>query len=257
MRRGRPLAAAGVALLALVAVSGWGGASALASSALPDDPSARALASLLTAETELTASDGAFSDTFGSAVAISGDTAVVGAPRDDHAVNAEWDKGSAYVFERDAGGEGAWGEVAKLTASDAAENDFFGASVAMDGDRLVVGAWNDDGKGAAYVFERDAGAWSEVAKLTASDAAADDGFGDPVAIDGDTVVVGAVLDDHEVNGGDEDEKGSAYVFERDAGGAGAWGEVARLTASDAAAGDCLRRFGGDRRGHGGRGRAAG
>jgi hypothetical protein len=184
---------------------------------------------------------------FGASVAIDGDTVVVGAPRDDHAVNGgdEEDEGSAYVFERDEGGLGAWGQVKKLTAGDAAALDEFGYSVAIDGDTVVVGARFDDhevnggtqnAKGSAYVFERNSGGpngWGQVKKLTASDAFAVDLFGSSVAIDGDRLVVGASGDDHAGNGGAGSEKGSAYVFEWDAGGAGAWGKVAKLTASDA------------------------
>ncbi len=93
---------------------------------------------IVTNETvKLLASDGAANDTFGSSVAVSGDTAVVGAfNHDDISSNA----GSAYVFQRDAGGIDNWGEVKKLLASDAAFNDSFGISVAISGDTAVVGA---------------------------------------------------------------------------------------------------------------------
>ena len=179
---------------------------------------------------ELTASDAAAGDNFGS-VAVSGDTAVVGAPLDDHAGGV--DAGSAYVFERDQGGPNAWGEVVKLTASDASAGARFGGNVAVSGDTVVVSAANYPSfSGAAYVFERDQGgpeAWGEVAKLTASDGAALDWWGSSVAVSGDTVMIGAPGDDH---AGGKDA-GSAYVFERDQGGPGAWGEVLKLTASDA------------------------
>ncbi len=108
----------------------------------------------LTAEQEakLTASDGAGSDSFGISVAVSGDTAVVGAFLDDHAglPNA----GSAYVIVRSGT---SWTEQAKLTASDAAVFDEFGFSVALSGDTVVIGANADDpagdsGAGSAYVF---------------------------------------------------------------------------------------------------------
>ena len=123
-------------------------------------------------------------------------------------------------------------QVAKLTASDGAAGDWFGNSIAVDGETAVVGAWeNDNGKGAAYVFIRQSGTWSQVAKLTASDGAAGDDFGSSVAVDGDTVVVGAVYDD---------DKGSAYVFTKPNSGWATGTEMAKLTASDGAAGD---RFG--------------
>ena len=105
--------------------------------------------------------------------------------------------GAAYVFERDQGGAGNWGQVKKLTASDAEAGDDFGASVAVSGDTAVVGAAYEirrgSAAGAAYVFERDqggAGNWGQVKKLTASDAEADDRFGASVAVSGDTAVVG-------------------------------------------------------------------
>ncbi|MDM8542978.1 choice-of-anchor D domain-containing protein [Desulfococcaceae bacterium HSG9] len=186
---------------------------------------------------KLTASDAAADDIFGFSVAVSGDTAVVGAQYDDDAGSGS---GSAYVFERDNGGADNWGQVAKLTAADAAAGDNFGYSVAVSGDTAVVGAnYDEDGgsaSGSAYIFEKGAG-WTngsgnQTAKLTASDAAAADWFGHSVAVSGDTAVVGAI--------GDSDagsNSGSAYVFERDNGGTDNWGQTAKLTAADAAAGD--------------------
>ena len=188
---------------------------------------------------KLTASDAQAGDWFGWSVAVSGDTAVVGAPsesRDGSSV------GAAYVFQRDQGGADNWGEVKKLSASDAQAGVRFGVSVAVSGDTGVVGAYPADDSagrpGAAYVFQRnDGGAdnWGEVTKLTASDAEGGEQFGTSVAVSGDTAVVGA-------RGGDAagTNSGAAYVFQRDEGGADNWGEVKKLTASDAAAGD---RFG--------------
>jgi hypothetical protein len=126
-------------------------------------------------------------------------------------------------------------EVAKLLASDGAADDEFGESVAISGDYAIVGAYRDDDNGtdsgSAYVFERDgSGNWAEVTKLLASDGAADDDFGESVAISGDYAIVGAPIDDD--NGTDS---GSAYVFERD--GTGNWTEVAKLLASDGATSD--------------------
>jgi hypothetical protein len=115
-----------------------------------------------------------------------------------------------------------------LTASDGDNFDLFGESIAISGDMAVVGSLS----GSAYIFARNQSGcdlWGEVAKLTASDAAAGDDFGYSVAISGDTVVVGADRDD----GG----SGSAYIFTRNQSGGDLWGEVAKLTASDAAAGD--------------------
>ena len=84
---------------------------------------------------------------------------------------------------------------AKLTADDGAADDYFGSSVSIDGDTMVVGAYEkDSGKGAVYVFTRNTAGdltsgWTELAKLTASDGSANDNFGHSVSIDGDTVVV--------------------------------------------------------------------
>ena len=183
---------------------------------------------------QLTASDGSADDHFGYGVSISGETVVVGAYGDDD--NGSF-SGSAYVFERDA--KGTWSETAKLTASDGSSQDYFGTHVSNSGDTVVVGAFyadddNGSSSGSAYVFDRDEfGTWSETAKLTASDGAAGERFGYSVSISGDTMVIGAYVDDDNGSG-----SGSAYVFERD--GAGTWSETAKLTASDGAVGD---RFG--------------
>ncbi len=98
---------------------------------------------------KLTAGDAAASDRFGASVSVSGDATVVGAYADD-------DAGSAYVFGRDHGGTGNWGQVAKLTAGDASAGDWFGTSVSLSGDTAIVGAKRDDDaggdSGSAYVF---------------------------------------------------------------------------------------------------------
>ena len=185
---------------------------------------------------KLTASDGAAYDFFGESVSFSGDTAVVGARMAD--VNGTYDQGAAYVFYRDESGPNAWGQVVKLTAADGAASDFFGASVSVIGDTVVVGAYFADGNGAAYVFYRDEGGpdtWGEVAKLTASDGATEDFFGRSVSVSGDTIVVGARQADISGNS----YQGAAYVFYRNQDGPDAWGPVAKLTASDGAAYDSL------------------
>ncbi len=183
---------------------------------------------------KLLASDGSAFDRFGYSVAISGDRIVVGAQTDTN--DNGFASGSVYVYEPD--GEGGWTE-SKITASDGAGNDRFGRSVAVSGDRIVVGAFqNDDdgvGSGSAYVFEPDGtGGWLE-AKLTASDGGdyGSEWFGWSVAVSGERIVVSAYLDSNE-NG---TNSGSAYLFEPD--GAGGWAET-KLTASDGSAFD---RFG--------------
>ena len=184
-------------------------------------------------EFKLTAADGAEFDNFGSAVAIDGDTAVVGSRFDD---DSGIESGSVYVYKRDP--TGGWALQAKLTASNARADDRFGTTVDIDGDTIIVGSWSSTPvglqAGSAYVFTRDgAGVWTERAELTASDAERYDLFGYAVAIHRDTVVVGSFFDSD-----DGASSGSAYVFTRD--GVGVWTEQAKLTASDAAAGD---RFG--------------
>ena len=195
---------------------------------------------------KLTADDGAATDHFGVSVSIDGDTMVVGAHQDDDKGD---NSGSAYVFTRATPGDLAsgWTQVAKLTADDGAVNDNFGYSVSIDGDTMVIAAHSDDddvkgdNSGSAYVFTRTtagnlASGWTQVAKLTAGDGAADDYFGYSVSIDGDTVVIGARYDDDDDKG---DNSGSAYVYTRDTAGdlASNWTQVAKLTAGDGAARD--------------------
>ncbi|MEE4271710.1 MAG: GEVED domain-containing protein [Thermoanaerobaculales bacterium] len=184
--------------------------------------------------TKLTASDGWSWDMFGFAVAISGDTIAVGAGRET--TGSAIESGAAYVFARNQGGADNWGEIAKLKASDAATNDYFGTALDLSNDTLLVGSSSDDdagfSSGSAYVFERNHGgqdSWGEVAKLTASDAAAYDLFAsaDAVAIDGDVIVIGCYK--HELFG---IASGSFYVYERNNGGADAWGETAVIVPSD-------------------------
>ena len=179
---------------------------------------------------KLTALDAAMSDEFGESVAIHGDIVVVGTPLDD---DAGTESGSAYVFERNQGGMDNWGEVKKLTASDAVVGSRFGGSVAINGNTVVIGARGHFAIGSAYVFGRDEGGldnWGEVARITASDGEENDVFGVSVSINADTVVVGAP-------GSAGSFSGSAYIFERDEGGLDAWGEVKKITASDAADSD--------------------
>jgi len=174
------------------------------------------------------ASDGTGSDTFGFAMDIEGNLAIVGAPFDDDTANFA---GSAYMFSYDAVGQ-VWSEDQKLLATDGMAEDSFSTAVALSGDVVVIGARgvDDDGatSGAAYMFRYDQNAsqWVEEAKLTAPDAAAGDVFGSGVAVDGDVVVLGAPGDDD--NGTDS---GSAYVY-RYNDGTGQWEQEAKLLAFD-------------------------
>src|SRR5262245_50641086 len=184
----------------------------------------------LTQQQKLTAEDRAAFDNFGRTVALSGDTAVVGAFSAD--IGANVSQGSVYVFTRSGG---VWTLQQKLAASDGAYGDHFGSSVAISGDTVVVGARGNaiganGGQGSAYVFTRSGGVWTPQQKLTANDGEPGDQFGASVAISGDTVVVGAEVDDI---GGNETQ-GSAYVFTRSGG---VWTEQWKLTANDGELGD--------------------
>jgi hypothetical protein len=178
-------------------------------------------------ETKLLANDAEFGDEFGNAVAIQGNTAVIGAQGDSP---LGFGTGAAYVFQKTSSG---WQLQQKLTASDSADHKFFGASVAIDGDRIVVGAYGDQNNGifagAAYVFVRSGSTWVEEQKLTGSENSFIDNFGLSVAIEGDTIVCGAFGN----SDGGQSEVGSVYVFRRTIFG---WLQQQELTASDAAEG---------------------
>lgn len=173
---------------------------------------------------KLVASDGEVDDLFGWSVSMSGHTAIVGAIFDDGG------RGSAYIFEKVGG---VWTQQAKLLASDGAAGDSFGTSVSVSGDTAIVASPGDDDRGvnsgSAYIFEKVGGAWTQQAKLLASDGAADDTLGKSVAISGDAAIVGAIWHDHR-----GDNSGSAYVYEKVDG---VWTEQAELLASDGQAWD--------------------
>jgi uncharacterized protein YkuJ len=164
---------------------------------------------------KITASDGAAGDRFGYSVAVGSGRIVVGAYFDDD--NGS-NSGSAYIFDLDGT------QIAKITASDGAADDYFGYSVAVGCGRIVVGAYqNDDNgsnSGSAYIFDLDG---TQIAKITASDAAASDLFGEAVAVGSGRIVVGAWGDDD--NGA---SSGSAYIFDLDGN------QLAKITASDGA-----------------------
>lgn len=172
---------------------------------------------------KLTAEDGAAWDWFGRRVALSGDTAIVGSVWDSDAGQTS---GSAYIFRETGSG---WQQIAKLTADDAAAEDYFGIAVSLSGDTAIVGAAQDDdageNSGSAYVYREVGGAWVQIAKLIPDDAATGNEFGTCVAIDGDTAVVGGRY------GG---AGGSSYVF-REVGGA--WRQIAALDAGEGQADD--------------------
>ena len=181
-------------------------------------------------QAKLTASDGAATDYFGQAVSLSGNLAIVGSHLADAPAS---DSGAAYIFANTSGS--TWTQQAKLTAFDAATLDYFGISVSISGNMAAIGAFRDDApatdSGSVYIFANTSGStWVYQTKLTASDAAASDEFGIYVSLSGNLVLVGAHYDD---DGGSN--SGSAYIFANTSGNT--WVQQAKLTASDAAAGD--------------------
>jgi hypothetical protein len=206
----------------------------------------------------LKASNPGASDQFGEAVAISGDTVVVGAPLESskaRGINGNQSDGSAnqagaaYVFVR---GSDGWRQEAYLKSSNLDPDDLFGSSVAISGNVIVVGAFQEASSatgvngiqndntardaGAAYVFERTGGVWRQTAYLKASNTQSDRGFGRYLAVSGDIIAVGCNLDSSSatgVNGDDTDEgayaSGAVHLFERTNAG---WSQTAYLKASN-------------------------
>ena len=179
-----------------------------------------------TQQQKLLASDGVTDAQFGISVALDGDTALIGANRDD---DNGIKSGSAYVFTRNGT---TWTQQAKLLASDGEAEDRFGFCVALNGDTAFIGSEDDDNgnvSGSAYVFTRTGTSWAFQQKLLPSDGAALDWFGFSISLDGNTALIGAWLDDD--NGVDS---GSAYIFTRTGT---TWTQQQKLLASDGAAGD--------------------
>jgi hypothetical protein len=188
---------------------------------------------------KVVASDRAERDYFGYAVAISDEYAFVGAMWQDEDANGSNivpNAGMVYVLRNT---NGIWSEVQKIVSSDRLEGDYFGRSVSVSGDYLVVGAYGVDkdvqgenhlnSAGAVYVFKNENGTWKEKQKLVASDRGKGDNFGEIVRIEGNQFIVGAPAKD--VEGMDiKYDVGAAYVFENKNG---TWSEVQKIMASDA------------------------
>lgn len=172
---------------------------------------------MVTETAQLTAPDATMEVQFGLSVAISGETAVIGAPA---AVDDAILTGATYVFTWDGA---AWMPAAKLVASDGQAGDLFGAAVAIHDNHIVVGAPSHDeagaNSGAVYVFTYDGSDWAESDKLLPS-AVGDTFFGFSVALDNGAIAVGAPYSDSGIT-----NSGAAYVFEADDD---AWTEVARF-----------------------------
>ncbi len=180
-------------------------------------------------QTKLIPEDGATDDTFGGNVALSQNTIIVGVIRDDDSVRGV-DSGSAYVFTRT---KNKWQQQAKLFANDASKGDSFGWSLGISEDLAVIGAPYDDDKGkdsgSIYIFTRIKDQWVQHQKLTAEDGTDGDVFGISVAISGDTILVGADLNEEKGQ-----NAGAAYVFTRSGN---QWSQQAKLVANDGEKGD--------------------
>jgi len=173
-------------------------------------------------ETQKLTYTGAKTDYFGCAVAIDGDTALIGAPGKNNL------NGSVYVFTRTGA---IWTQQQILTASDPGVVDCFGVRIALQGDTALIGADDEvsmDSSGAVYVFTRTGAIWTEQQKLTPSDGAAGDLFCVSTALNGDTALIGAPWDDDNGN-----VSGSAYIFIRSGT---TWTQQAKLLEPDGSAG---------------------
>ncbi|MCF8431552.1 MAG: T9SS type A sorting domain-containing protein, partial [Melioribacteraceae bacterium] len=189
---------------------------------------------------ELGAPDKDNNDYFGESVSISGNYVIVGAfseDSDENENNELINSGSAYIFKND--GSDNWNFVKKLVASDRADNDYFGNSVAISGDYAIIGANEKDGTdytniGGAYIFKNDGlDNWSEFQKITAPKQYVNDEFGSDVAIDGDLLIISAIGEDNNANDddlGSVSQAGSAYIYRFN--GSDTWDFMQKIVASD-------------------------
>ncbi len=156
-------------------------------------------------DSKMFADDATELDAFGTTMAVDGNLAIVGAWRDD---TYGQDAGAAYIFRYNGS---KWVEEATLRATDGSAADYFGASVGISGNNVIIGAYGKNGQqtgaGAAYVFNYDGHKWNQHTKLTAADADQNDKFGTAVDIAGDAIIIGAWWDDDLGF-----NSGSAYVF---------------------------------------------
>jgi len=189
-------------------------------------------------------------------VDIDGDYAVVGDVRVDIDTGGGvvTNAGAAYIFQRNVGEPGKWGEIARVNAEDPHPQDYFGTSLDLSEQILVAGVQSNDydhegnnyllNSGAAYVFYKDRGGtnhWGQVCKLTASDREQYDEFGSSVAVCGNSILVGSHWEDENADGIDSlANAGSVYIYEKDYGAADHWGEMKKIVPPDRSAG---RQFG--------------
>jgi hypothetical protein len=189
-----------------------------------------------TQQQKIVASDAANSEYFGYNVSLSSDgsTAMIGVSYENTSPNSY--NGAAYVFTRSGS---TWTQQAKLLASDAASNEFFGTAVSLssDGNTALIGSMQEDASptsdnGAAYVFTRSGSTWTQQAKLLASDKANQDYFGNSVSIssDGNIALIGARGETTSPNF----VNGAAYLFTRSGS---TWTQQQKILASDVTTGD--------------------
>ena len=183
---------------------------------------------------EFMADDGVPGDqaTFGTAIMIDGDTAVVGAL--GATVNGHPNQGAAYVFKETGG---VWSQVARLVADDGDANNYFGQAAAIAGDNIVVGAYGasvggNSLQGAAYVYTNVGGTWTFVKKLVADDGVGGEFFGRSVAMSGTRALVGAPY--ASVDG--TAARGAVYMFD---GSTGDWTQTAKIVADSGDPGDAF------------------
>jgi len=180
---------------------------------------------------KLEADDAQRDDNYGKSIAVSGNYVVVGASQEDSTAD---NSGAVYVYKKDE--KGVLTQIAKLKADDAQKNDYFGYSVAIDGDYIVVGAYKEDtgekNAGKVYIFKRksdDTNDVVQIAKIQSDKTQEDAMFGNAVAISGKYIAVGA---SHE-NVGTEDDAGAVYLFKKESDSTNDITQIAKLTASNA------------------------
>ena len=175
-------------------------------------------------EAKLVSPDPGTTENAGTGLALEGDRIAMGVPHDE--IGGEF-HGAVRVFER---GPSGWIHVQKIQPSNVKKNDAFGTAVAMQGDLMLVGAIGEDtaapGGGRVYAYERGPSGWQLVQEFVPNDPHAAMFFGDGLAIDGDTAVIGARF----ANGPTVDQTGAAYVFVRVNG---TWVQQAKLVPQDA------------------------
>lgn len=186
---------------------------------------------------KITASTRQAQASFGNAVAIEGDYAVVGAPGEESEPTQP--AGAAYIFGKN---NSNWGLVTKLTPTDRLSNGEFGRSVSIDGDLVAIGAPGENiSRGGAYIFQQDntdPDTWPQAKRIINAVAGELDIFGVSVSISGNNLIVGAALNaNDETEGNTKIGAGAAYIFNKNHLTADSWGQVKKLVASDRAEDD--------------------